>query len=300
MIVSILFLAMSVGPSPCLPVEGERILGRDLAKANPSFAAAPPEVPIGYAPSPGARRIFRPAQLRRLANRWGLSLDKSDEICFERPLQPLTRERLLSSMEASLGRMKGHIEIIEFIRYPTPQGEVVFPISGLGKPPSLEPRAPVMWRGFVRYAGKRRFRIWARVKISVSEKCAVALEKIEAGRPIGAGQVRVETRESFPGLTGRAKSLDEVVGHIPRRSIRAGSTVRLDLLKQPKDIDRGDLVYVIAKNGGARIEFEARAQSPGSRGESILVRNPATGRNFRGRVEGKGRVSVGMAKEEAF
>ena len=44
--------------SVCVPVEGERILAADLAKAEPAFAALPAETPLGYAPSPGARNCF--------------------------------------------------------------------------------------------------------------------------------------------------------------------------------------------------------------------------------------------------
>ena len=50
---------------------------------------------------------------------------------------------------------------------------------------------------------------------------------------------------------------------------------------------------LLARMGGARLELDAVAESAGSAGQTVRVRNPATGKVFEARVEGKGRVSAG-------
>jgi flagella basal body P-ring formation protein FlgA len=89
--------------------------------------------------------------------------------------------------------------------------------------------------------------------------------------------------------------VDRVVGWWPRLIIRAGSPIRTDQLEQPKEVMRGETVHVEVRNGAARIELDAVAEASGSAGESIPLLNRSSGKRFRGRVEGKGRVSVDVA-----
>lgn len=293
-----LVLAAMMAGGACLPVEGEWIAADDLARADRAFLALPAEIRLGYAPAPGARRIFRVGQLRRLAARHGLAFEPGKEICFERIVEPLTQGRLLEAMESSLGIPGSTVEVLEFSRYPAPRGEMEFPLSGLTKPPSDQPRAAVVWKGFVRYAAKRRFRIWAQVRISAPARRVVATANLRAGEPIQAEQLRVETYDGFPGERSTAGTLEQVVGRLPRRSIATGSPVRPSLLEEPKDVERGETVRVEVRAGSARIEFDGRAESAGRIGEAILVRNPDSGRKFQARVEDRGRVVVNSLAAE--
>jgi hypothetical protein len=59
-----------------------------------------------------------------------------------------------------------------------------------------------------------------------------------------------------------------------------------------KAVDRGDPVRVEIRSGLVRLSFEAQAESAGSIGEMVLLKNPLNGQRFQARVEGKGKVSV--------
>jgi flagella basal body P-ring formation protein FlgA len=59
-----------------------------------------------------------------------------------------------------------------------------------------------------------------------------------------------------------------------------------------KDIFSGDQVRVSVIDGSTTLSLDAIAQSSGKRGESILVHNPSSGKNFHGVIEEKGRVTV--------
>jgi flagella basal body P-ring formation protein FlgA len=256
-----------------------------LAAGSPAFAAVAPETEVALAPAPGVARIFGPAELERLALRLGAAAPPRTEICVERPVASPDPAKLLAAMRRELPQAR--IEILEYSRQPQPEGEIEFPLRGL--------QAGVggaMWMGCVHYGSNRRFTIWARVKVLATVERVMATEDLHSGQAIAADRVAAQTRDEFPVSGSFAKSLDEVVGRWPRVSIRAGSAVRLDQLEIPKEVVRGETVQVEVRNGGVRMEVEARAEGSGALHETILVLNTTSKRRFLARVEAKGRVSV--------
>jgi flagella basal body P-ring formation protein FlgA len=134
------------------------------------------------------------------------------------------------------------------------------------------------------------------VTIRVSAHRVLAVDDLGPGQQIGAAQLVVQTREESPCAVSFAESLDQVVGRWPRVAIRAGSPIRTDQLEQSKDVMRGETVHVEVRNGAARLELDAVAETSGAVGEYISIRNPSSSKRFLGRVEGKGRVSVDAAQ----
>ena len=250
-----------------------------------------PETPIGYAPVPGARRIYRAVEVARLAARYHVTVESASEICFERVMEMLQPERVVNAMRHALDNAEARVEVVETSRYPVPPGEVQFSRSTL--PPAAD--GPVIWRGFVRYGGERRFAIWARVRILVRAQKIIAAENLAAGSPIDAKQVRLEDYDVFPSAQGEAPIVDGIVGKIPRKAIAAGSAIPASLLQEPKDVERGEMVQVEVRSGAARLKLEGRAQTAGRTGDAIRVRNLSTGKSFSAHVSAKGRVVLTAA-----
>jgi flagella basal body P-ring formation protein FlgA len=279
------------GASGCIAIEGERILARDLAQSLPAFSTVPADTQIGYAPVPGVKRFFYTPELQRLAARYHLTLSQDAEVCIERVLEPLRPEAVVEAMKKALGAPEARIEVVELSRFPVPRGEIEFARSAL--PPAA--LTPVIWRGIIHYAGGRRFAIWARVKIRVPTTQIIAVEAIPSGRPVAAGQIKLEKCELYPSGKSDPPSLDQVIGRIPRNPIAAGAAVTPDLLDAPKEVESGDLVQVEVRSGAARLSLEGRAQSAGSHGQAISIRNLATGKSFSARVVDKDRVLLNAA-----
>ena len=261
------------------------VLARDLAPGFPGLAAVDPETALAPAPAAGERRVFRVAELRRLA--LGLKVEAAPEgdLCVERKMSPLDPAAVREAMRRQLPRAR--IEIVDYSRQPVPEGDLEFPLSGLRGTPS-----DGFWSGWVQYAGVRQFPVWAKVKAVVSEVRVVAVEALVPGRRIEAGQVRLESGEFFPQSGVMAVSIEEVAGLVPRIGVAGGVAIRRQWLDPPREVARGDHVLVVAQVGGARLELECVAEAPGSTGQSIPVRNPVSGKRFAARVEGKGRASV--------
>jgi flagella basal body P-ring formation protein FlgA len=267
----------------CLPVSGDRIMAGDMARAVPAFAGMAPELALGFAPAPGSRRTYGAAELARLARRYGLAVEPGMEACFVRPVEALTRGRVAAALGAALPAAR--IEVVEFSRQPVPPGELRFPVSGLQAPGT---GSVLLWRGAVCAAGQDDFPVWAKVRVQVSGKRAVATEALAPGRPIGRGQVREESYEGPPGLP----NLSETVGWVARRPIPAGAAIERKWLDAPADVVRGERVRLEIRSGGAWVILDGQAQSSGRRGEVIGIRNPANGKILRATVADRGRAVI--------
>ncbi len=58
------------------------------------------------------------------------------------------------------------------------------------------------------------------------------------------------------------------------------------------DVQRGERVAVEVLSGSALLRFLADAETSGHVGDSVLIRNPETGKLFQAKVEAKGKVMV--------
>jgi flagella basal body P-ring formation protein FlgA len=270
----------------CLSIAGPNITAGDLARVVPAFAGADPALAVGYAPAPGVQRIMHSPEVHQLLSKLNLTGEAPlDDICFARPVAPLTNDAVLEAMHHTLGA-DAHIEISEVSRFPAPPGEVVFPREDLGPPPVA------IWHGYVRYDSDKKFPVWARVKISVQTTRLIALEQLEPGVPIKASQVSVQTVEEFPQKRTTLTSIEQIEGCIPRRFISAKTPIWTDSIEPPNDISKGDRVTVVVSSGLAKLSFDAEAQNSGRRGDFVSFKNPDSGKLFRARVEGPDQAGV--------
>jgi flagella basal body P-ring formation protein FlgA len=273
--------------SGCLALSpaADYIRARDLAAPLPAWSAIAPETAVIPAPIPGIPRVLLTGELHRLARRWNVDADASNNLCFAIPVSPPDAARVLEAMRRQLPGAR--IEILEISRQPAPEGQLEFPLSGLHLAPGGG-----QWNGYVSYGARGRFAVWARVKVAVEIKRVVAARDLPVGHTLEAGDLRVETQDAAPGAGPFLADIAEAAGRIPRRSIPSGAPLRPELLDAPKEVRRGDTVQVEVIQGGAHLKLEAVAQTSGAIGETIRVENPTSKRLFRARVQAKGKVVV--------
>jgi len=283
--------ALAPGGAQCLPVSGRQISAGDMARAVPVFSAVAPELVLGDAPALGGRRTYGAAELGRLARRFGLPMDPGLEACFVRPLETLSRERIATVLGTVMPAAR--IQVVDFGRQPVPPGELRFSLSGLETGPAKS--APLLWRGAVCLPGQSDFPVWAKVRVQVSGKRAIAAEALAPGLRIVPAQLREEVYEGPPGFP----DLSQVVGREPRRPIAAGSAIESLWIEEPPEVQRGERVQVEIRSGRTRILLEGQAQSSGRRGQTVEVRNPGNGRILRAIVTDRGRVVVTAPGGEA-
>jgi flagella basal body P-ring formation protein FlgA len=291
MIPWVLFFSM-VQPSTCELISGERILGEDLARALPIFSSLPRDAVIGYSPAPGVSRVFLLPELKRVGMKYGVTVTYNARLCFERKMHPLAEEAVRAAMVASLDTPQTRLEILAMSRAPVPDGKLEFPPSGLSALNRVDPATPVIWNGYILYDNARKFAVWARVRAIATMTRVVAVEPLLPGKSVERLQIRLETYDDFPLHNEIARNLEEVIGRVPRRAIRAGLPVLRTDLAEPFQVQRGEPVEVVAMSGAAQVVLEAVAETSGRQGDVITLVNPRSGKTFRARVEGKNRAVV--------
>jgi len=282
-------------PAPhCHILQADSILARDVAAVIPDFSRVPNDFRIGYVSASGLPRILRGPDLEHLAKNQGVQLSDLPDVCFVlRTFVPQAAE-IEAAMRRTLAYVPGiadaTIEISSSSQHPVPFGELGFPRSGLQMPTGTVPEA--LWRGFARH-GVEQFPVWARARITEHTTRVVASINLPAGKPIQKSQVRLESCERFLLDETTARSLDEVVGYVPKNLLQADVPIRKSQIAAPPDIAKGDIVDVEVFFGSAHLAAKGRAEADGNKGSTILVRNLSSGKDFRARVVSRNKVVAG-------
>jgi flagella basal body P-ring formation protein FlgA len=288
----IAYLPLALAETPCVSVTGSQILGADLAGAVPAFTGIQADSPLAPAPMPGSTRVFYSSELQSIASRFSLAISIPSEVCFRFATETLNRERVLDEMRKALNIPDSKVELLETSPAQVPVGKIEFAREGLTTPAAPDQRTPVFWRGNIAYAGDRRYPIQAKVRITAPLRRVVAMEPLRSGVPVKAEQLRQEAFEGFPPVKSDSPEPDQVAGMIPVHPIAAGGEVRLDNLVRPNDVNRGDLVHVEVRFGGAHLALMGRAEAAGHVGDVVAIRNPESSKVFQARVEARNRVIV--------
>lgn len=279
-----MFLAIALTLA-CQPVDADRILGKDLAAANPAFASIAPDRVIAATPVPGVDRVLHSDEVARIARANNIAIaTPAPEVCFARTTEPLTAERLLPVLQKALDLDTAKIEILDFNHFPVPPGTLEFTRAGLA--------ASGIWRGNVSYSQGRSMAIWARVHVTVEQTWVETTALIEPGKLINADQLTLRTGPRFPFGPAPADAIDFVTARKSTRTIRPGEPIFASMLTTPHDVERGETVAVHVIAGQTELSFSAVAESSGRAGESVLIRNPENGRFFQARIESKGKVLI--------
>ncbi len=296
----ILFLMMDAAAAPaiCVQVSSDRIVIGDLLDAVPLLRELAPDTLVGFAPLPGTERIVSGRELTLLARRHGFSLTDVPDVCIGRALHAISPDEMQAALTAALGIRDAQLEILEFSSQPLPRGRLEFQRSTLNRPPASAPETPVIWRGKLIYDDSRSVAVWAKVRIAVDRPVFLAAEDIPAGAVVRDVQVKSATVREFPFSGPSLDSPAEIVGKITRRNIRAGQRLTASALDEAKDVARGDIVQVRVMDGPATLSLDGIAASSGKKGDTILVHNSASGRNFRAVVEEKGKAIVRPTPED--
>src|SRR5581483_6020043 len=90
--------------------------------------------------------------------------DPEREVCVSRPAAPPNPDRILAALQAALPEAR--IQLLDYSRYPVPEGPLDFASTGL---------RGATWSGAVRYGGRHRAPVWARVQVTVTANRVIAV-----------------------------------------------------------------------------------------------------------------------------
>ena len=123
-------------------------------------------------------------------------------------------------------------------------------------------------------------------------KAVVPTEAIYPGDVISSGQLE-EVEITNPNLTGDfARSIDEVVGRVSKRTLLSGRTIAISALRQPFAVTRGSNVRLVMSMGAMTISAAGTPLDDGSIGDKVRARNMDSGIIVNGTVLENGTIRV--------
>ena len=132
-----LLFALSAPPA-CHAIQNEMILARDVAAVVPGFARVAGDFHLGYVSSTGAPRIFRGADLQRIAKNQGVDILDLPDVCFALQTFIPQPEDIRTAIRQTLADVAGiataRIEISASSQHPAPFGKLIFPRTGMQQP----------------------------------------------------------------------------------------------------------------------------------------------------------------------
>jgi len=276
----------------CVEIDGPVVRVAALSR----FAQAPdsisPDLILTETPDPGTRKWISPAELRR----WGLAPRDgwpAEGVCLQRRLQPLPSEAVVEAVQgALLARHSGArlVHVTSFQPEVAPAGRLILPPSGFHMLSAADDSCSFLWRGGLEYDAHRTVPVRVLGRFRLAQAVFVARRDLQAGDSLTASDYE---RVVKTGCSARAEVEPELAdGSILKRPLRLGDSIQPSMLQAPPAVLRGGTVRVVARVGLASVSIDAEAERDGRRGESILVRNPESGKRIWVLLTGKGEGSA--------
>lgn len=281
-----------IAAAECIPLTGDKILVRDLAKAVPEFSAAPAEAVLSFAPIPGLTRNFRANEIVMFSRRFQtpLAAGSAKDVCFQSTAAVLTEDQIRAAILPAIPFHVVSLKIVDFSRMPVPPGKLEFPPAGVSQW-STNPPGTTVWQGRVLMDSGHSFPVWVKLSIVVEAKIVASARALQKDQRLTAEDVTYLSEASFPLPEGVLSSVESAIGKVALRAVSPGRPMVAALLGRPQEVAPGDVVDVESFCGEAHLHFKGRALMSGRQGDLISVLNP-NGRSFRARVTDKDRVEV--------
>lgn len=166
----------------------------------------------------------------------------------------------------------------------------------------LEIVAPTGWSGWepvsvalvVRVDGRVEKNLSLRLTVDARAEMVVATRQLPAGTVLTAGDLQLQRLEVSLAGGQQVSRIDDAVGKKLKAAVRPGMPLREGQLAAVPVVVSGQLVTIIADNGGVRIAVSGRARSSGGIGELIRVQNLMSMKEMSARVLDASTVEVGF------
>jgi len=146
----------------------------------------------------------------------------------------------------------------------------------------------------VRCNGKKPWKLFVSVNISLFSDVVVAAENITRGDQILRHQVKTEKQEISSLSRGYFETIDKVVGKIAKFPIYKNNTIFPSSVTNEKLVKRGSKVIILARYGQITVRMHGKAIADGALGETIKIKNIRSQKIIYGRVIDNNYVEVTM------
>lgn len=261
--------------------------------------AALREVRIGRVPAPGQSYVLNAEILGARLNMapidlTGIAWQIPSQFKITALSQSIGSAQLIAEAEKYLrNRLAGADVIITPMEQPTdivlPPGNVAY---NMEIPYGVKYNSPTYVTTGILVSGQPFTVVKFRFDVKKYEQVAVTGRMIAGGEILTADSVIFERRDIGKLKPGYFTNIDKIVGLTVKRQLAPGMLLTDTLLDQPTLVRRGNIVSIVAKNGGVVITTPGVAMENGSENEFIRVRNASSKKIITGRVVDENTIQI--------
>ncbi len=296
---------VSVAVPPEITAAGPRVLLGEVAAisvldpAGAGLAQALAQVDLGPSPAVGQRVVWRRAQLeqRILASRLDLAeavFSLPDEVAVTVRSQELSQDILRQALERHLADTEPYrsgtfqLVSVNFGSLPTlPPGRVAYRFV----PQASSNPTYLSGNFFFAVEGQEAGRVRVTAQVELTVPGLVAARALAKGHVLDEGDLSL-TQIPYTLGKGVLVDLSQAVGQTLKGNVSAGDPIRDRNLTKSILVKRGDMVTIIAQQGGLKVTASGQARQDGALGDTISVTNLSSKKNIAGRVIGPNQVEI--------
>lgn len=144
----------------------------------------------------------------------------------------------------------------------------------------------------VRCRGPEPWTIYVRTSVSARQEIPVLARSLPRNAVVTREDLKMIDQPLESAANGVILDPDRIVGMELTRALNAGSTIRLNQLRSPKIIKRGQQVTLTSGLNGLEVRIQGKALGDAAEGERVAVSNLSSGREVEGTAHSDGTVSV--------
>ena len=133
-------------------------------------------------------------------------------------------------------------------------------------------------------AGKEETQLWVRSDIKIYDNVVVSTRPLAQKEMIAPADVRLDWREIGGAAPRPYTRIEEVVGKQVSRSTAANEVLTVAQAEPPQVMRHGSAIVLVYENAHLRVETSGEALQAGKVGETIKVKNPASGKLLQGTI----------------
>lgn len=210
------------------------------------------------------------------------------------PGQALTEGSLKAALEQYLAGAEpyksGQYTLLsaKFGRLPTlPPGRVTYRFAPQG---SSNP-AYLAGTFFLNVDGQEAARVRVTAQVELSVPAVVAARPLARGQVLGEDDVSLSLAP-YSQAKGALTDVAAVVGATLKANLAAGDAIHDRNLAKSVMVRRGDMVTIVAQEGGLKVTASGQARQDGALGDTVSVTNLGSKKNVSGRVIGPNMVEI--------
>jgi flagella basal body P-ring formation protein FlgA len=144
----------------------------------------------------------------------------------------------------------------------------------------------------IRCTAPKPWTIYVRTVVSAQKAIPVLARSLARNTVISEADIKLVSQPLQAQANGVIYNPEHIIGMELTRSLDAGSTVRVNQLRAPKVIKRGQQVTLVAGMNGLEVRIQGKAMKDAAEGEWVTVTALDTGKKIEGIAHSDGTVSV--------